>query len=123
MSFAFIGLDHVQVAMPKGEEAKVRQFYGDILGMTEIPKPEELQKRGGVWFRCGAQELHLGVEEPFAPARKAHPAFLIRSFSHLLAQLEQHQVAYTEDFAIPGRRRIFVHDPFGNRLEMIAWEE
>ncbi|MGH2929403.1 MAG: glyoxalase, partial [Solirubrobacteraceae bacterium] len=68
-----IGIDHVQLAAPRGREADARAFYGDLLGMTELPKPEQLRARGGCWFRAGAQELHVGVDEAFAPARKAHP--------------------------------------------------
>jgi hypothetical protein len=73
-------LDHVQVAMPQGQEAAARVFYGGVLGLPEIAKPESLAARGGVWFQCGHQQLHLGVEEDFRPAKKAHPAFTVASW-------------------------------------------
>lgn len=72
-----VGLDHVQVAAPRGCEAEARRFYGTILGLVEVEKPETLRGRGGVWFRCGEQQLHVGVDDAFAPARKAHPAFCV----------------------------------------------
>jgi len=95
-----------------------RAFYGGLLGLVEIPKPAPLAERGGCWFRAGAQELHVGVEEPFAPARKAHPGLLAEDVSGLADRLRAagHEVAF--DAAIPGARRFHVADPFGNRLEI-----
>ena len=114
------GLDHVQLACPPGSEDEARRFYGGLLGLTEIDKPEPLRARGGVWFECGkAQQLHLGVEKPFAPARKAHPALLVESASaleDLAARLPT--VRWDED--LPGYRRFYTDDPFGNRLELLA---
>jgi catechol 2,3-dioxygenase-like lactoylglutathione lyase family enzyme len=111
------GIDHVQVAAPAGCEAKARSFYGELLGMAELPKPETLTARGGCWFAAGTQELHVGVEEPFAPARKAHPSFLVDDLDRLAARLTEagREVAY--DDLIPGTRRFQTADPFGNRLE------
>src|SRR5438067_6787691 len=83
------GLDHVQLACPRGGEDEARRFYEELLGLKEIEKPEALRSRGGVWFECGAQQLHLGVEEPFAPARKAHPALLISDVAALEALAER----------------------------------
>ena len=109
-----LGIDHVQVAMPPGGEDDARAFYGGILGMEELPKPEALRARGGCWFRAGTQELHLGVEEPFAPARKAHPGLVVSALDAIRSRLP----AYEDDSAIDGVDRLFVHDPFGNRLEL-----
>lgn len=115
-----VGLDHVQIAAPKGCEAAARRFYGELLGMAEQPKPEQLVARGGVWFQAGVQQLHVGVEEPFQPARKAHPAFVVTGLDALAARLESAGVAVTWDDAIPGVRRFFVTDPWGNRLELLT---
>jgi len=114
------GLDHVQLAAPAGCEQAARAFYGELLGLEEIEKPESLRSRGGVWFRCGDQEVHLGVEEGFSPARKAHPAFHVAGYDALLASLRRSGVEAVEDDAIPGVRRSYVHDPFGNRIELLA---
>jgi catechol 2,3-dioxygenase-like lactoylglutathione lyase family enzyme len=114
------GLDHVQLAAPAGCEQAARAFYGGLLGLEEIEKPESLRSRGGVWFRCGDQEVHLGVEEGFSPARKAHPAFHVAGYDALLASLRRSGVEAVEDDAIPGVRRCYVHDPFGNRIELVA---
>jgi catechol 2,3-dioxygenase-like lactoylglutathione lyase family enzyme len=112
-----LGLDHVQLAAPPGCEARARAFYGDVLGLPELDKPPALAVRGGIWFGCGAQQLHVGVEEPFAPARKAHPALRVAGLDALVARLP---VEVTWDDAIPGVRRCYVADPFGNRLELVA---
>jgi catechol 2,3-dioxygenase-like lactoylglutathione lyase family enzyme len=116
------GLDHVQVAMPKQQEAKARDFYGTLLGLEELPKPPDAAARGGVWFRCGDLQLHLGVEDPFAPARKAHPAFRVRGYEVLLQKLSANGVPVNRDRTQPGVERAFVHDPFGNRIELIRSE-
>ena len=115
---AIIGIDHVQVAAPAGCEDAARAFYGTLLGLDEIPKPAALAARGGCWFRAGAQELHVGVEEPFAPARKAHPGLVADDLAGLADRLREagHDVVF--DDAIPGVERIHVADPFGNRLEI-----
>ncbi|MGN6799872.1 MAG: VOC family protein [Gaiellaceae bacterium] len=113
-----LGIDHVQVAGPAGCEDEARAFYGGLLGMAEIAKPDALATRGGCWFSAGAQELHVGVEEPFAPARKAHPGLVAGDLDDLADRLRGagHHVAF--DDAIPGARRFHVTDPFGNRLEI-----
>jgi extradiol dioxygenase family protein len=112
------GLDHVQVAIPVGSEPTAREYYGTVLGMDEIPKPPALAKRGGCWFSSGSAVLHLGVEEPFAPARKAHPAFLVTDLDALAAALEDRGSSITRsDGELPGIRRFHTFDPFGNRLE------
>ena len=112
------GFDHVQLAMPRGREEAARAFYTGLLGMTELPKPPVLAARGGCWFASGAAVLHLGVEEPFTPARKAHPALLTDDLDGLGAALAAagHACA-TADGEIPGVRRFHTRDPFGNRVE------
>jgi catechol 2,3-dioxygenase-like lactoylglutathione lyase family enzyme len=111
------GIDHVQVAAPPGCEAEARAFYGELLGLEELAKPEALAARGGCWFRAGTQELHVGVEEPFAPARKAHPSFVVTDLDDVAARLAAVGIDVTYDDRIPGTRRFETADPFGNRLE------
>jgi catechol 2,3-dioxygenase-like lactoylglutathione lyase family enzyme len=112
------GLDHVQVAAPSGCEAEARRFYGELLGLPEVEKPEPLRARGGVWFLCGEQQLHVGVEDDFQPARKAHPAFAVSAYDALLSRLRNAGIEIDED-SIRGSRRSYVHDPWGNRLELV----
>ncbi len=119
MSVVYEGLDHVQIAAPKGSEPEARRFYGEWLGLSEIPKPENLKKRGGVWFACGRHELHIGVQDDFVPAKKAHPAFAVVGLDTLRERLLAHGVTPVEDEPIPGVRRFHVFDPFGNRLEFV----
>lgn len=114
-----LGLHHIQLAMPKGSDARARSFYAEILGLTEVEKPNALSSRGGLWFEHGAIRLHLGIEEPFTPARKAHPAFQVVSLATTKIRLEQSNVAYRTDIDLPGVRRIYVDDPFGNRIELL----
>ena len=120
---ALLGLDHVQLAAPAGCEAEARRFFGDLLGLAELPKPGALAARGGAWFRCGDQELHVGVAEDFAPAAKAHPAFRLADAATVEAlreRLSRAGVAVRDDDAMPGVRRFYAADPWGNRLEFIA---
>ena len=114
------GIDHVQIAAPPGCEDAARGFYGGLLGLEELPKPEPLAARGGCWFRAGATELHVGVEEPFAPARKAHPGFVVEGLERLRRRLEEAGVPVRDDDSLPGARRFYAEDPFGNRLEFRA---
>lgn len=114
-----LSIDHVQLAIPKGTEDRARSFYRDVLGMKEVPKPEQLAKRGGCWFASGEAQVHLGVEEDFRPAKKAHPALVVEGLDEILAKCEQAAVTYSMDAEIDGRRRVHVFDPFGNRLELI----
>jgi len=109
------GLHHVQLAMPAGREDEARAFYAGVLGLTEVDKPELLRPRGGCWFRGGGVEIHLGVENPFAPALKAHPALCVADLDAAAADLENVQ----RDTNIPGVRRLHTADPFGNRIELI----
>ena len=119
-SLPFTAIDHVQLAMPPDAEDSARRFYGDLLGMTELPKPPELAKRGGVWFASGSVQVHLGVEADFRPARKAHPALRCADYEGLLSRLRQAGIEAAPDNSIPGVVRCHIHDPFGNRIELIA---
>lgn len=116
---SILSLHHVQLAMPSGREAEAVAFYEGILGLPQVGKPEPLRSRGGVWFESGAVRLHLGVEEPFAPARKAHPALEIASLAAMTRQLDAADHPYRTDIDLPGLRRIYVDDPFGNRIELL----
>lgn len=115
-----VGLDHVQLAMPAGGEQAARAFYAGVLRMMEVPKPAPLAARGGCWFESLGTALHLGIEESFAPARKAHPALLARDLDAAARALEASGAPVTHDDSIDGLRRIYTEDPFGNRLELIA---
>jgi catechol 2,3-dioxygenase-like lactoylglutathione lyase family enzyme len=114
-----IGIHHVQLAMPDGEDDAAVRFYADLLGLQRVPKPAELSPRGGVWFRSGELEVHLGVEEGFRPAIKAHPAFLVSGLADLRGRLEAAGYKVSDSVPIEGFDRIYVRDPFGNRLELI----
>jgi len=117
--FEWMGIDHVQLAAPAGCEEEARRFFGELLGMREVPKPEKLKVRGGVWFQCGPQMIHIGVEPAFQPAKKAHPAFLVHRIELLMEHLRENGAAFRIDDEIPGQIRFFTEDPFGNRLEFM----
>ncbi|WP_066293999.1 VOC family protein [Bacillus sp. FJAT-29937] len=121
MTFGFKGIDHIQLAAPKGCEEQARLFFGEILGLEEIPKPENLQKRGGCWFLCGNQEIHIGVQEDFLPAKKAHPGLVVENLEDLRSTLEMKGCKIKEEPPIEGRNRFFVDDPFGNRIEFLEF--
>jgi catechol 2,3-dioxygenase-like lactoylglutathione lyase family enzyme len=105
--------------MPEGEDDAAVRFYAQVLGLDRVPKPPELSPRGGVWFRSGELEVHLGVEDGFRPAVKAHPAFLVRGLTALRERLEAGGYKVSDSVPIAGYDRIYVRDPFGNRLELI----
>ncbi len=115
----FRAFDHVQLAMPRGCEPAARDFYVGALGMDELPKPPELAARGGCWFASGDVQVHLGVEDDFRASLKAHPGLRCTEFEALLGRLRERGIDVREDAAIPGNRRAFVNDPFGNRIELI----
>lgn len=115
-----VGLDHVLLAMPAGGESKARAFYGELLGLREIPKPAEIASRGGVWFQCGSLQLHLGIERDFNPAKKAHPALTIEGYAELLKTLSGAGYRVQEDTSISEVTRCFTADPFGNRIELVS---
>jgi catechol 2,3-dioxygenase-like lactoylglutathione lyase family enzyme len=114
-----VSLDHVQLAMPAGGEAQARGFYEGLLGIPEMKKPPQLAARGGVWFERGALKIHLGVEKDFRPARKAHPAFLVEDLPALVASLKRAGHGVNADESLEGHERIYVDDPFGNRIELM----
>lgn len=126
MTFArtnFVALDHVQVAMPPGEEARARAFYVDVLGMMELAKPASLAGRGGAWFAGGdgaSVQIHCGVEQDFRPAKKAHPSVLVIGIDELAERIEDAGGTVEWSDGLEGLRRFFCHDPFGNRLEFIG---
>jgi catechol 2,3-dioxygenase-like lactoylglutathione lyase family enzyme len=112
-------IDHILIAMPAGREAEARAFYQDMLGLTELPKPDELAGRGGCWFASGEVTVHLGVDRNFVAAGKAHPAFIVDGLAVMEKKLKQAGYRVTEDEPLPGCDRRHVHDPFGNRIELI----
>jgi catechol 2,3-dioxygenase-like lactoylglutathione lyase family enzyme len=112
-------IDHIQIAAPEGCEAAARDFYGSLLGLVEIDKPPVLRARGGCWFQCGSQQLHIGVERPFHAARKAHPAFLVPQLDELRELFKERGVPVVDDTDNPGTRRFYAEDPWGNRLEFV----
>jgi catechol 2,3-dioxygenase-like lactoylglutathione lyase family enzyme len=112
-----VGLDHVQIAMPRGAEERARAFYGGILGLTEIPKPEA--DRGGCWFEGVGVQIHLGVEVSFVPARKAHPALLVENLEGFAARLTAAGVNLAPGRPLDGYVRGDIVDPFGNRIELM----
>jgi catechol 2,3-dioxygenase-like lactoylglutathione lyase family enzyme len=114
-------IDHVQLAMPAGKEEVARAFYGTILGIPEISKPSNLAKRGGCWFEKGALKIHLGVAVDFRPARKAHPALLVDDLAALKAKIENAGYTVKTDEPLEGYDRVYVDDPFGNRIELMEW--
>jgi catechol 2,3-dioxygenase-like lactoylglutathione lyase family enzyme len=114
--------DHLLIAAPPGCEAQARWFFGGLLGLREIPKPRALQARGGVWFALGDHQLHVGVEEAFVPARKAHPAIRLdpSAIDGVAGVLEDAGVAVEWDDSLSGARRLYTADPWGNRIELVA---
>jgi GNAT superfamily N-acetyltransferase len=118
-SFRIHSLDHVQLAMPPGGEDIARAFYSGVLGLKETPKPANLARRGGVWFESGAVRIHLGVEQDFRPAKKAHPALLVRDLKALACRLQSANVTVITDEPLDGYDRFYAADPFGNRVEFL----
>ena len=114
-----IGIDHVQLAMPAGEEDRARGFYFGHLGIPEVAKPAALVGRGGAWFQHGQVKIHLGVDSDFRPALKAHPALLVRDLASMVRRLAEAGVQVIQDDGMPGYDRVYVADPFGNRLELM----
>ena len=114
-----LALDHVQLAMPAGEETRARGFYSGVLGLPEKKKPPNLTVFGGVWFQSGTLKVHLGVDKDFIAARKAHPAFTVDDLDDIAVRLRDHGYLVILDSAITGIRRLFTADPFGNRIELI----
>lgn len=116
---AIEAIDHVQLAMPAGEEDAAMAFYEGILGISRVPKPPHLAARGGCWFEDGSVKVHLGVDPDFRPATKAHPALLVSGLRELAARLEAAEVTVRDDEPLDGFDRVYVDDPFGNRIELM----
>ena len=114
-----LSIEHVQLAMPAGGENEARGFYSGVLGIPEVPKPPHLALRGGVWFESGRLKIHLGVEADFRPARKAHPALLVEGLGHLVEALQTSGYPIVDDEPLDGYQRVYVSDPFGNRIELM----
>ena len=114
-----VGIDHIQLAMPAGKEPTARQFYVDVLGLTEIGKPAHLAARGGAWFENAAAKIHLGVDPDFRPARKAHPGLLVANLPGLIDSLRGAGFQVVDGGPLPGYAHAYVEDPFGNRLELM----
>lgn len=112
-------IDHIQIAIPSGEEDKARQFYAKALGMKEVVKPANLAKRGGCWFEMGEVRVHLGVDPDFRPAKKAHPAFVVETLGEWCKRLELAGFPCKDDEPLNGFHRTYVADPFGNRIELM----
>lgn len=121
MTFTFKRIDHIQLAAPKGSEQEARNFFSGMLGLKELEKPADLKKKGGVWFQLGSCQLHIGIEEPFSPAEKAHPALEVENLKVVKQHLSDHQVNFQVDNNLPGANRIYLDDPFGNRMELLEW--
>jgi len=116
------GLDHVQLAMPAGHEADATKFYEGLLGLTEVPKPPHLAKRGGCWFENERVKIHIGVDKDFRPAKKAHPALLVSDLQSLVSTLVAAGVDVDADEPLEGYDRVYAYDPFGNRIELMEPE-
>ena len=116
-------LDHIQIAMPAGKEAEARWYYGEILGLPEIEKPEALRSRGGCWFELANAGLHLGVQEDFLPAKKAYPAFRVSNLAELAQILQEKDFSITWDDNLKKETRFYSEDIFGNRLEFMQTKD
>lgn len=122
MKIDFTAIDHVQLTIPKGAESTARKFYGGVLGLEEIEKPDSLKTTGGVWFRIAGAELHLGVEDKSGKT-KAHPAFVVSNLNSARVHLIQNGVEIKQETEIPGRQRFSIFDPFGNRIELMQFDK
>jgi catechol 2,3-dioxygenase-like lactoylglutathione lyase family enzyme len=117
--FAFAAVNHVQVSIPAGGEQRCRAYWGDLLGLVEVPKPPVLAARGGCWFQGPGFQVHLGVEPDFQPARRAHPGFEVRGLREIADRLAEHGYPVTFSDEVPGQDRFHTADPFGNRIEFL----
>jgi catechol 2,3-dioxygenase-like lactoylglutathione lyase family enzyme len=114
-----VGIEHVQLAIPPGGEAAARAFYGEVLGMREVPKPEPMRVRGGLWFDAGPFQIHLGIEDGMKPSIKAHPAIVVTELDGWVARLVAAGCEWRPSDELPGVRRGHTKDPAGNRIELI----
>jgi catechol 2,3-dioxygenase-like lactoylglutathione lyase family enzyme len=118
MSLGITVIDHVQIAAPKALEAETLRFYRDILGLTEIPKPAELQGRGGAWFQTGNLQMHIGIDPDGGPKSKRHVCFLVTDLPKAKAQIQAAGITIEEESVAEGLSRFFIRDPAGNRIEI-----
>ncbi len=118
MKINFRRLDHVQVCIPRGAEDRAREFYGKLLGLEEIEKPDALKRNGGMWYSVADVQLHVGVEESVAPSKR-HPAFEVEDVRGVRTYLERNGVRTKDEPDLPGLRRFSFFDPFGNRIELL----
>lgn len=116
---SIVGLDHVQLAIPAGQEQLAREFYGGLLGLSEVEKPAHLAARGGAWFESPGVRIHLGVDPDFRPARKAHPGLLVTNLRDLAESLQKAGHPVVPGEPLEGYNHVYVDDPFGNRLELM----
>lgn len=123
MPHSFYVIDHIQIAAPDGSEEVERRFFHDILGMEEIEKPDNLKRKGGVWFMCGKHQIHIGIEHDFRPAKKAHPAISVKDIESLKELLVANGILVDDGEKLPGAKRFYASDPFGNRIEFLEWTE
>ena len=113
-------LHHAQITIPRGSEEQARQFYCDLLGLTEIEKPDSLKERGGFWLQVGEQQVHIGTEDGVnRQATKAHLAYQVDDVRAWQKLLQARNIALLDGIPIPGFDRIEIRDPFGNRIEFI----
>lgn len=112
-------IDHIQLAMPEDGVDRAREFYGEVLGLEEVPRPETISRNVGLWFAAGTVRVHLGVERDFQPSKKAHPAFVVEGATELFANCRARGFGVTEAADLEGFRRAHVYDPFGNRIEIM----
>ena len=111
-------LDHVQICVPLGEEERAREFYGQLLGLEEIEKPDALKPNGGLWFQVADIQLHIGVEDVQGKSKR-HPAFEVEELAQIREYLQENQVKIKDEIPIPGLNRLSFFDPFGNRIELM----
>lgn len=114
-----VAIDHVQLAMPEGGEATAQAFYEGLLGLPRVPKPPHLERRGGCWFENDSVKVHLGVDADFRPASKAHPALVVEGLELLVERLRAAGAAVRDDEPLAAHARVYVDDPFGNRIELL----
>src|SRR5262249_39674559 len=112
-------IDHVQLAMPPGQEERAREFFIGILGFEEVAKPEALAGRGGAWFKSGGANIHVGAENEFRPATKAHPALVVEGLDEIIRRCESARLPVVPAEEFGGWRRVHISDPFGNRIELM----
>lgn len=120
MTHQVLGLDHLQIAIPVGSEREAVEFYGGLLGLAQLPKPDEMAGRGGAWFQAGSIQIHLGADPDFVPAKKAHPALIVSGIETLANALSAAGHEVRDGLTVDGVTQTFTDDPFGNRIELVG---